>query len=264
MYICEAVMAINFPNKQEVKLRNSPLNEVICQVKFPPIFRITKDIPYEFQEAIRDRFPKYSLEKAVLLGAPDSKEIGSSEVEAILRTHRFKTYDEKTNVGISADFFALSTSSYSHWQNFIQELDKIQDSIINIYQPAYATRIGLRFINKFTNENSKTNDANELRQLFREELTCLLETNVWNDPNEFATQISLSDGSDKLTLRVHYGKEEGQPFIVLDLDHYEEGQIPFDILLDRIHHYHQRIYDAFRWCLIDEALDRFVPIQKAA
>ena len=37
---------------------NSPLIEVICQLRFPTILSIGSTVPAQFQEAVRDEFPR--------------------------------------------------------------------------------------------------------------------------------------------------------------------------------------------------------------
>ena len=38
---------------------NAPVHEVICQLRFPTILSINNTEPADFQEAIRDAFPRY-------------------------------------------------------------------------------------------------------------------------------------------------------------------------------------------------------------
>ena len=59
-------MILNFPEKQEIKLKTAPLDEVICQVKFSPILSIAKELPTDFQEAIRNRFPGFEIQQGVV------------------------------------------------------------------------------------------------------------------------------------------------------------------------------------------------------
>lgn len=252
-------MALHFPSKPEIKLHRSPLTEVICQVKFPPILRITQGIPVDFQDAIRGRFPQYSLEQGILLSVPNSNNPEPTVMEATLKTYRFKTSDGKANTALSADFFALATEAYTHWHDFEADINLVMQAVMQSYHPSYATRVGLRFINQFNYKNTKAHSVDDLLDMFRGELTCLIHAQAWDEPNELATQIILSDGDAKLSLRTGFGKEEGNPFFMLDLDFFEDGQIPLNDLTPRLQRYHSRIYDAFRWCLKDESLDQFDP-----
>ena len=75
-------------------------------------------------------------------------------VERTLPVHRFRTLSEGSNVGLSIDFFALSTTAYTHWHDFKDNLDMVQKAVMQVYHPSVATRIGLRFINQFTFGNT--------------------------------------------------------------------------------------------------------------
>lgn len=48
-----------FPEVPRVFYEISPLDEVICQFKFPPILRIEADLPAAFQEQVRGEFPLF-------------------------------------------------------------------------------------------------------------------------------------------------------------------------------------------------------------
>jgi uncharacterized protein (TIGR04255 family) len=253
-------MSLNFPQKPEVRLGRSPLDEVICQVKFPPILRITREPPIEFQEAIRERFPGLEAEQGVKVKFPEIGESGKPVVESSPKLYRFIASDQKSNVALAPDFFALSTKKYTHWSDFLGDLNYVSSAVIGSYQPSYATRIGLRFINRFTRKNTNSKTLEEILSLFREELTCLIRAEVWQEPKEMISQILLKDRKANLTIRTGLGRERNESFFLLDFDYYEEGQISLEDLNRRLDGYHSRIHDAFRWCLLDESLGKFEPL----
>src|SRR5512133_4231716 len=49
-----------FPKVKRVIYRHNPLDQVICQIRFPPILKIDAQIPSEFQDRVRKHFPSYS------------------------------------------------------------------------------------------------------------------------------------------------------------------------------------------------------------
>ena len=49
-----------FPEVKRIIYKKNPLDKVICQLRFPTILKIEKEIPAEFQERIRKEFPNYS------------------------------------------------------------------------------------------------------------------------------------------------------------------------------------------------------------
>ncbi len=252
-------MSLNFPSVEEIRLRRPPLSEVICQVKFAPILSIAKELPTDFQEAVRTRFPGFIAEQGVVFQLPASGGVDRPIVDAAPRIYRFTTADGMAFLSLATDSLALSTQKYSHWKDFLEDFSIAETALRKIYHPAYATRIGLRFINRFTRQNTGLNTSKEILELFRDELTCVLHTEAWQEPKEMLSQMVLVDNHAHLTLRIGYGKEQAEPFFLLDLDYFEEKQLPFDGLMGRIDNYHARIYAAFRWCMKEGSLVRFDP-----
>jgi uncharacterized protein (TIGR04255 family) len=256
------MMALEFPNKPEIRLRKSPLDEVICQVKFPPILKITKETPVELQEAIRDRFPDLQVEQGFLIQFP---KVGSSEkplVETPPRVHRFIRPDNQSHATLGHDFFSLSTKAYQHWDEFTADFQLLETAVRNIYHLPYATRIGLRFINRFSLNNTGSNSIKEVLDLFRSEFTCLFQTKCWQQPEEMISQIIIADGQAKLAIRSKYGSENQIPFFIMDFDYFQEGRLALENLIETLTHFHDRIYQAFRWSIFDESLERFDPEPK--
>ncbi|MBU0512467.1 MAG: TIGR04255 family protein [Chloroflexi bacterium] len=253
-------MAINFPSKPEMQLSKAPVDEVICQVRFPLIFRINKEEPSEFQEEIRSEFPKVEIEQGYLFPFPSPGGREVSEEVQTKKTYRFRTMDEKTAVSLSSDFYALLTTQYTHWNDFSKHLKKVDDAIKKIYKPAYGTRIGLRFVNRITSNNTGLQTSTEILQLINSELTAYFQNECWTDPLEMESRLLLSDGDARLNLRTRHGKEkEGPPFFILDFDYFEEGELSLSNLVERCDAYHDVIYRAFRWCIPDESLNVFEP-----
>ncbi|MBN1313814.1 MAG: TIGR04255 family protein [Anaerolineales bacterium] len=258
------MMAINFPIKPEIRLQNPPLSEVVCQVRFPALLRILNEMPVDFQDHIRSRFPELGIEHNISVRLPKSDSIEKPATEGGEKIYRFSTDDKTSAASLAVNFFALSTNRYQHWDVFINDLDFVYSAVQNVYQPAYATRIGLRFINQFTMENSQVDSVYQLLNLFHPDLTVLLNSEVWHIPNEALSQIFLTDENAKLMLRSGYGIEKERPFFLLDLDYFEEGKIQLYGLRERVEQYHQMIYNAFRWCILDDSLANFGIVKQEA
>ena len=75
-----------FPPVEEVQLRRSPLREVICQVRFPPLLRIVNGYPVDFQERIRQHFPELGTEHAGPSPAPYAANSGN-KLSAVQRLY---------------------------------------------------------------------------------------------------------------------------------------------------------------------------------
>lgn len=257
-------MPVKFPHKPEVRLANPPLVEVVCQIKFPPILRISKDDPSEFQERVRHRFPRLEVEHGILIQMPPVESSGVPVTEPQNKVYRFLTADGQTVTSLTTDFYALSTKKYIHWEHFIQDLSLVHEAIVEIYKPSYLTRIGLRYINRLTRSNTKCSKESELIGFVRPELATLLQVEVWTQPAEVLSRVLIPDGDARLNLRTRYGKDNEEPFFVLDFDYFEEGDLNLEGLVARCNRYHEVIYAAFRWCLRDDKLDVFKPVAREA
>ena len=115
------------------------LIEVICQLRYPTILSIDAKEPAEFQDRIRERFPRYAGQVERPLG-PDGK---PQEVHS----HNFITEDGVYKLSMTRDFIALSTMRYTGWGDFAGALDEPLGQFISIYRPAFFERVGLRYIN---------------------------------------------------------------------------------------------------------------------
>ena len=257
-------MALNFPAQPDVQLENAPLAEVVCQVRFPPILRINAEDPTAFQERIRDSFPLVDLEHAFVLRVPGpgAKEIPSAEPKASI--YRFHTPDKQTTISLAADFYAVSTTAYTHWGDFAHLLSMVHEVVVQVYRPSYATRIGLRYINRLTLGNTGCQTIADLLSILRTELTAPIRNPAWGEAVEMRCRLVLPDGPARLTMGTVFETQGDGPAFVLDLDYFEEGQFGLTGLIERCTCYNEAIYRAFRWAIWDDKLEVFKPRVKGA
>ena len=60
-----------FPKSKRVSYKKSPLQEVICQVRFPPILSIDVDVPALFQDTIRKDYPYFNDKEEIQIKIPE-------------------------------------------------------------------------------------------------------------------------------------------------------------------------------------------------
>ena len=251
-------MPLNFPTVDDIHLKNAPMREVICQVRFPIILRIAHEEPVGFQERIRGRFPALDVERAVVIEANGERERQRVVVRPV---YRFYDQDRVHMVTLNVDSYALSTEEYTHWAAFSDTLAYLAEGFQAVYEVPYATRIGLRYINILSTGSTGLDSFDDVLALLRGELTVMLRTDVIVSPETAMQQIRIASDGDQFTFR--YGLiREGAPAeakFVLDFDHYVEGEIGLGDLLSRCDRYHRCIYNAFRWCVADGKLPVFQP-----
>lgn len=250
---------LRFPQQEDVRLQRAPLEEVICQVRFPPVLRIASEQPSAFQEWVRERFPQLEVEQGMVMRM---EPLGTSPPSAKPepRIFRFKSPDGHTVVSLALNFYALSTTFYTHWRDFLELLQLVNQAACEVYDLPYAARVGLRYINHLTLENTGASSVAELWEILRPELTVLLRGDCWDEPLEMLSNLALAAGEDeRLTLRTGFKSGEETVFL-LDFDYYSEGNIPLENLTTLCQRYHDVIYNAFRWCIREEKVSVFAPI----
>lgn len=140
-----------FLEASRVRYHKAQLMEVICQLRFPTILSIGAKDPVDFQERIRREYPRYSrnIEKLPpkVMGRPGNMKL-QEQPEVI--NHQFLSADGRWKVNMTNNFIALATPAYTTWEDFAARLDAVLANFVEIYEPAYFERIGLRYINAFS------------------------------------------------------------------------------------------------------------------
>ena len=97
------------PDFPRLTLQKNPLEQVICQLRFPQILKIDMQAPFEFQDIIRQEYPMYAASKE---NQPEmSPEItaqippGSIGIPAVDKiNYRFFTTNEAWVVNLASQF----------------------------------------------------------------------------------------------------------------------------------------------------------------
>ena len=137
-----------FAPYERYQYARAPLVEVICQLRFPTILSINAQEPADFQEAVRRDFPRYSSRQEQLPPKVVRKgNTASLEPQKPINNYSFISEDGRWKLNLTQNFIALSTVGYQRWEDFATRLDRPLAQFIQIYQPAYFERIGLRYVN---------------------------------------------------------------------------------------------------------------------
>lgn len=139
-----------FPESERVLYKNNPLVEVICQLRFPTILRIREGQLADFQDMIRRDYPGYSEQEPSIAVPPQLPKELAAIIEHInippaLITRRFSTKDSKRFISLSEDFMALAETNYERWESFREEIIKVESALKKVYEPAFYSRVGLRY-----------------------------------------------------------------------------------------------------------------------
>lgn len=253
-------MPLNFPSTEHKQLGNPPLREVVCQVHFPVVLKIAEGIPADFQDRVRNRFPDYETEQALLVESIPGKAVRPAGIKPPV--HRFRNLEASDMVSLAVDNYSVSTNDYQSWNDLAANIQMATDAVLDVYQIQYAMRIGLRYINVFDEETTGLkNLVPDILSIFRPELTQLISMGVFDSPHQGMTHIlsNYEDGVFSFRSGIIQNQETQNSVFVLDFDCYTEGRVELNTehLLQLCDHYHATIYNAFRWSIKEDKLNLF-------
>lgn len=89
-------------------------------------------------------FPQYGRKQENL---PPQIVNGKPVPQPPVINYQFVSADGRQKINLTKDFIAVSTLSYTCWEEFARMLDKPLAAFIQLYKPAYFQRLGLRYLN---------------------------------------------------------------------------------------------------------------------
>lgn len=248
--------------------RNSPLAEVICQLRFPEILTIESNLPAQFQDAIRDEFPRYSLRKEAsipkLSGAPGNFKM---ETQAQTNNYQFVSADGIWRVNLTSKFISLACCRYTGWEDFAAKLDKPLAAFIQIYRPAFFERLGLRYLN-FISRNQLQLSGTPFRKLIQAPYLGLLADEQVAEKsttrNTVDADLAIRGGC---RAKIHAGpgmvnrngQQDKEIKFIFDLDLYMSGNIAVNLSAGALQTLHAQAFPIFRGAITDLLHDAMDP-----
>ena len=249
-----------FSSNERYILRRNQLAEVICQFRFPDILIISAEEPARFQEAIRSKFPQYHVRKESvppkISGTPGNLQI---ENAPNITNYQFSSADGNWRINLTSNFISLSCSQYTRWEEFATMLDEPLAAFIRIYQPAYFSRIGLRYLN-FISRQQLGLEERTYSELIAPAYLGVLSMNGLDDAQVASSSVDAqvkldSDSMVKIHAGPGYVKQRGvtdntQRFI-FDQDLFMNGNIPIQASANTLNMLHAQAYPIFRNAILD-------------
>lgn len=256
-------------SRPALRLERNPLIIVLAQVRIPPILRVGEMIP-AIQDAFRSLgYPRYGearILSATLLSGAGA--IGGSQPSLASR-YNFFDRDARRGVVLSPEFVTYQTTSYEGFERFTEEWAQVLDICRTHLGPAFAERLGLRYID-FIQPRS----GEHLETWLKPGLHGLAELELRNVQAQFEIRGLTPVGELVFRLaRPRSGLVPGdlQPFelqvvpqeeprdgeyAVLDFDHFSTNPRDFDTgqLIEAFWELHDIVDGAFRSAVTPEAL----------
>lgn len=256
-------MTLALPDYEQVVLQGSPLEEVVCQLRFPQILKISASPPAEFQELVRKQLPTLEQERGIQIGMAGGEPILAATNEP---AWQFGSTDQQWTATLTSQFIALKTTAYTEFEDFLSRLLSIVEPFERIYEPPYYARVGLRYVNRLVIEREDDRRV-EWERLLNSHLA-----GIYADP---VLRDGIAASNHQLVLKTEYGQigwrhsmdvglTEGVPAerFTLDFDHYNDGQVACQSIRQLLLGFNDAVYRLFRWCLTDEGYRKLDPKPK--
>ena len=250
-----------FPEVPRVRYEISPLEEVVCQLKFPPVLRIEAELPAAFQERVRADFPLFeTVETALPTNLPPelARLVHRGGAGTLPVEHWFSSDDEDRTwqLKLGRSKLSLSTVDYGQWEKFRQRLVGPLAALIEGYEPAPCNHVCLRYRNVIRRSRLSLDPNTPWSELLKPPLCGFLAASELQDEvvtarMRAATRLPSSSG----WLDVEYGLAQEEPddetAFVIDTHLFNDGPTEPTHAFDRLEALHRQAGYFFRWCITD-------------
>ena len=257
-----------FSKDERVIYAKRQLVEVICQLRFPEILKIDVSEPADFQERIRRDYPQYEKKIEQL---PPQMVNGKPVPQGTVNNYQFVSAEGQWKISLTKGFIALSTYGYTRWEEFAKRLDRILAAFIQAYQPAYFSRVGLRYINAFRKAELGLENA-QWRELIQPGYLGLMGDDDAQEgaflKNEQNITAAMPGGAKcnikcgpgmlrKINNQARQSQEE--KVFMLDIDLFMEGNTPMNHAVPALNVVHGNAGSLFRGAITDTLHDAMEP-----
>ena len=257
---------MDLPESPRVIYKHNPLIEVVCQLRYPPILKITQE-PIDFQEAIRNEYPYYEPNQPQL--PPNiNKIIQQKDLPFPLNEvgYSFKSEDEKWLLSLTKDFLGLKTTEYKRYEEFKSRLEKIIKIFQKIYQPSFYSRIGFRYQDLIIPSQLDLQDR-EWHELISQNIASELSNpHIAKSIKNIAKTLVLENEYGLVTLKHGFVNVENpeankeEIAYLLDADFYTQQKVKTDdSIWQPLDYFNKSARQIFRWSITEQLHEAMQP-----
>ena len=217
-------------NKKRVKYEKNPLVEVIFQLRFPTILSINKIQPADYQERVRTRYPFFQdnteQQNEVIIGPNGPQQIKTSQN----KNYSFISANNKYKINLTSTFIAVSTLSYTQWEDFIKEIEYAIVPFEEIYKPSFYIRVGLRYVDVISRSKLGLNDK-KWSELIQPQVLGIVTDEIEDGVNSYLmeTDFKCKDGTNaKHHFELVNTEGSNEVSFLIDSDYFSIGTIKID------------------------------------
>lgn len=249
-----------FPDSPRVIYNKNPLTEVICQLSFPAILRIDSEIPATFQSKIQHEYPIFNETHGanIKIGfPPELAQVGGNRA-----TYLFNSADGKWKVTLTREFMAVSTTEYKKWEDFKKHLFIAFEAFLEIYNPPFFTRIGLRYQDLIQRSKlglNKISWGELLNSPIAGELTA---TEIVDRITHCVNQLTIKLDDDGGLILLNHGlanNTEKESVYIIDSDILTEQKTEVQNVIGKLDYFNTFSGRLFRWCISERLHESLEP-----
>ena len=256
-----------FPETERVVYARNPLDEVTCELTFPPILRISAEEPIAFQEQIRKSYPMYKKQNDIHLpkSLPDeiARLISADLALSQKAIHDFRSRDERWAIRLTNESLALNCNIYKRWEEFRSELVAAYNALEENYQPSYFQRMGLRYKNLIQRSTLGLGDEPWVELINPRVCGWLSDPRIAESVASTKTTslIKLPNKRGLVKIHAHLAnlQPSGEIVFVIDLEIATETQTETNDVLTILDKFHTDARTIFRHCITDRLHSHLQP-----
>ena len=254
---------------KRVKYAKCPLIEVTYQLNFPVILSIEANEPFGFQDVIRETYPVYNQrlehQNAIVVNVDKANAVLNQQ--QVRKLHYFISEDQKCRVTLAKDMIAFSTLKYDTWDDFSYRATEIIEAFVKTYNPAYFTRLGLRYIDAIERKILGLQDSS-WDELLKPHLCGCLAYKSDEKRNIRKSNVNSEIVFDDVIVNVasglgnvdhHDGKSPSEAFI-LNCDYYISKRMSINDYSEMASRLHDKSHSFFRESITDRLHNAMEPI----
>lgn len=256
-----------FPDRPRVIYSLNPLEAVICQLKFPSVLRIDSEPPAAFQDRIRHDYPGFVETRGVdhVLPAQLVKLLGASlPVQVGRSSYEFTSEDENWNLSLTRDFLALTCKKYDRWENFKAHLAGAVTALIDVYGPAFFTRVGLRYRDVVRRSKLGLADVDWVELLQPHIAGELTRPEIRAEIRHIAKELVVGLPNDVGLVRILHGLghvDDDEDVYLIDSDYFTDQKTECHNVHSILDGFNAEARRIFRWVISDRLHDAMEPRQ---
>ena len=253
-----------FPSSPREIYKVNPLNEVICQLRYPAILKISGQKPFEFQDKIRGTYPIYEEKNGLAkLSSALPKELSALLAAVPIQPpgesleHHFSTEDQSRSITLTQEFVAITEKHYGRWEDFCASIQSAESVLYQIYNPNYYVRIGLRYVDVLERSSSQLSDTPWSELLNPAFISMLGEVEIASDVEELQIETLLNipdveNGRVKIKHGLARNQETTEQVYLIDADFHSTGRNDTDGAIRDLERFNRWAGYLFRWATSDK------------